>query len=184
MRYRVIVIVLIVLLTCLILNSCRDVQKKAESNLEKWRKGVWISGNSTYTIYTDSHYFVISMEGDSSRANLYIGASQLGYFKQGMTRKQISRFRKYPGGDPVFFADKIFTENHNEQPLNADTSRFTPGTCNIVDGIIYDVIIEETDEYILLATCNGDKEKIYADGRSAYLPASGGEYFSYRIERF
>jgi hypothetical protein len=48
--------------------------------------------------------------------------------------------------------------------------------------VIYDSVEEETDEYILLATCNGDKEKIFSDGRSVYMPANGGEYWAYRIE--
>ena len=184
MNYQTTAKAAMLVLLSLMLCSCAEVQETSENNLEKWRKGVWISGNGTYTIYTDSHYFVISMEGDSSRPNLYIGASQLGYFNQGLARHQVSRFRQAPGRDLVFFSDKIVTDNNTEIPFNADSTLFTPGSCNIKDGVIYDVIIEETDEYILLATCNEDKEKIYANGVSAYLPASGGEYLSYRIEQF
>ena len=55
---------------------------------------------------------------------------------------------------------------------------------HFVDGIIYDSVTEVTDEYILLATCNGDKEKIFSNGTSAYLPAGGGEFYSLRIENF
>ncbi len=48
--------------------------------------------------------------------------------------------------------------------------------------MIYDAVTEVTDEYILLATCNGDSEKIFANGVSVYMPASGGEFYSYRVE--
>jgi hypothetical protein len=36
----------------------------------------------------------------------------------------------------------------------------------------------------LLSTCNGDREKIFSNGISIYLPASGGEAYAYRVERF
>ena len=61
-------------------------------------------------------------------------------------------------------------------------AQFQPGKCNIHEGIIYDSLAEETDDYILLATCNGDKEKIFSDGRSVYMPADGGEFWAHRIE--
>ena len=86
---------------------------------------------------------------------------------------------------PLLAAIKKNVLGHNaEIPLEIDTTQFAPNTCNIKDGIIYDSITEETDEYILLTTCNGDKEKIFSNGTAAYLPAGGGEFYSIRIESF
>ena len=68
--------------------------------------------------------------------------------------------------------------------MDIDDKLFSPGVCNIVDGIIYDSITEVTDTYILLSTCNGDREKIFANGVSVYLPADGGEAYAFRIEQF
>jgi len=68
--------------------------------------------------------------------------------------------------------------------MEINSTLFSPGVCNVVDGIIYDSITEATDAYILLSTCNGDKEKIFAKGVSVYLPAGGGEAYAYRIEQF
>lgn len=100
-----------------------------------------------------------------------------------MARAQTVRFRQNPGGEPYSFKETKFLPDHTEEPIATDTTLFNPTACVIKDGIIYDAIMEETDDYILLATCNGDKEKIYSDGHSAYMPAGGGEFFSYRIEK-
>jgi len=154
------------------------------ARLAEWRKGVWISGGGTYTVYTDTHYFVLSFEGDTSSANLYFGVSQLAYHDKGTARKQVVRIRQLPGGEIQSFKKSIFEENRNETPLEIDTSLFIPGTCTIKDGVIYDAVTEVTDEYILLSTCNGDQEKIFANGVSVYLPEGGGEFYSYRVERF
>ncbi len=152
--------------------------------LQSWLTGVWITGHGTYTIYTDSHYFVLSHEGDSANANLYFGASQIAFFDQGMTRYQTIRLRKFPGGDMTSFCQTAFTEDHNEIPPEVDLSHFDSTSCVIADGVIYDVIVETTEKYILLATCNGDHMKVYNDGRFAYLPAGGGEFWSYQVEKF
>ena len=152
------------------------------ARLAKWRQGVWVSGSATYTIYSPSHYFVISYEGDSTAPNLYVGASQLVFHEKGTARKQLVRLREFPGSQPISFREVDFSTDHAEPALVIDTSLFVPGSCTVKEGIIYDAVTEVTDTSILLSTCNGDKEIIYSNGISAYLPASGGEYFSYRIE--
>ncbi len=91
--------------------------------------------------------------------------------------------RQAPDGKPVFFVKNTFQTDHSEVPMTIDPALFTPGACNIKDGIIYDSIVEATDEYILLSTCNGDREKIFSNGISVYMPAGGGEAYAYRVER-
>lgn len=154
-----------------------------KSKLAEWRNGVWISGNGTYTIYTNDHYFVVSFEGDTTSANLYFGASQVKYTSKGLARKQTIRYRQMPNGQKALYKNIAFAPDNAESPLVIDTTLFKPGICNIKDGIIYDAVTEVTDNYILLSTCNGDKEKIFADGKSVYLPADGGEFYSYRVEK-
>ncbi len=154
-----------------------------EARLREWRKGVWLLPDGSYTVYTDNHYFVLSAGGDSSRPNLYCGSSQVRYSPKGMARKQVMRLRQAPGRNPVFFVKNMFQEDHSEVPMVIDPALFTTGTCNIKDGIIYDSITEVTDTYILLSTCNGDKEKIFSNGVSVYMPAGGGEAYAYRVER-
>ena len=158
--------------------------ESARDKLIKWRTGVWLSGSGTYTIYTPEHYFVLSMTGDTSNANLYYGCSQVSYHEKGMTRHQVQRLRKFPGGDLTMFSKNVLTAENSETPYTPDTTLFDPKKCVIQDGVIYDAIIEITGTYILLATCNGDREKIFSNGTSVYLPASGGEYYSYRVEEF
>jgi len=151
---RFIWIALVLIFVALVL-SCsappveEQTQTSVKDKLAEWRKGVWLLGDGSYAIYTDTHYFVVMVSGDSASPNIYCGASQ------------------------VKFHD-----------LEIDTTQFAPNTCNIVDGIIYDSVTEVTDEYILLATCNGDREKIFSNGTAAYLPAGGGEFYSVRIESF
>ena len=180
-----IIVVLIALL--MLLASCAQVEipvkLQGKNKLAEWRKGVWITGTGTYTIYTNDHYFVLSFEGDSISPNYYFAASQVTYCSKGMARDQTVRFRQLPGGEPLSFKETNFLPDHTEAPMVLDTTLFDPTACVIKDGVIYDAIIEETDEFILLATCNGDKEKIYSDGRSVYMPAGGGEFYSYRIEK-
>ena len=124
------------------------------------------------------------MTGDTTNPNLYYGCSQVSYHEKGLTRHQVQRFRKSPGGDLTMFSENTLTVENGETPYSPDTTLFDPTKCVIQDGVIYDAIIEITDTYILLATCNEDREKIYSSGKSAYLPASGGEYYSYRVEEF
>ncbi len=153
------------------------------NKLAEWRKGVWLLGDGSYAIYTDTHYFVVMVSGDTSAPNIYCGASQIQFHRKGMARKQVIRVRQLPGGDLVTFKENVLGHNA-EIPLEIDTSQFAPNTCNIRNGIIYDSITEVTDEYILLTTCNGDHEKIFSKGVSVYLPAGGGEAYSIRIESF
>lgn len=177
-------IAIIMLAAGMLLIICSARMNDADTKFAQWRKGVWITGHGTYTIYTDTHYFVLSYEGDSTSANLYCGASQVKFCNQGLARKQVIRLRQMPGRDMQLFKDLAFQSDHTEEPLSIDTTLFTPGVCNIKEGIIYDSITEATDEYILLATCNGDKEKIYHNGVSIYMRVGGAEYYSYRIEEF
>jgi hypothetical protein len=157
----------------------------AADTLAKWRQGVWLLQDGSFAVYTDSHYFVLFAEGgDSGNANIYCGASQIQFHDKGMARKQILRVRKVPGGELSFFKDNVLTENHGENPLEIDPSQFSPGSCNIKDGIIYDSITEMGVDYILLSSCSGDREKIFSNGVAIYLPAGGGESYQYRIEEF
>lgn len=158
-------------------------QESSENKLAEWRKGVWLLGDGSYAIYTDTHYFVVMVSGDSASRNIYCGASQVEFHRKGMARKQVIRVRQLPGGEMTTFKENVLGQKA-EIPLEIDTTLFAPNTCNIKDGIIYDSITEGTDEYILLATCNGDHEKIFSNGTAAYLPAGGGEFYSVRIEAF
>jgi hypothetical protein len=69
-----------------------------------------------------------------------------------------------------------------EAQLEIDINMFKAGTCNIVEGVIYDSVTEETPDYILLSSCNGDRIKLFSDGRSLFMPAGGGESWSFRLE--
>jgi hypothetical protein len=158
--------------------------ESTRSKLIEWRTGVWLSDGGTYTIYTPKHYFVLSVTGDTSNANLYYGCSQVSYHEKGMTRYQVQRLRKFPGGNLTMYSENTLTDGNTETSYSPDTGLFDPEKCVIQDGVIYDAVIEITDDYILLATCNGDREKIYNNGTSVYLPAGGGEYYSYRVEEF
>ena len=171
------------LLLALAFVACARPPEGSQNNLREWRKGVWISGGGTYTVYTEDHYFVVSVEGDSAAPNLYCGASQVVFHRRGMARRQVLRLRQSPGSDMQTFNASMIEPDHSEAPLVIDTSLFVPGTCTIAGGIIYDAVTESNDKYILLSTCNGDKEKIFSNGVSVYLPADGGEFYSYRVSR-
>ena len=168
----------------LIFFSCSTPPSDVKTKLAEWRKGVWVLPDGSYTIFTDTHYFVLSASGDTSSPNIYCGASQIQFHNKGMARKQVIRFRQFPGRKLDFFVEAILQSDTTEVPLKMDTTQFAPNTCNIKDGIIYDSITEVKDNYILLTTCNGDHEKIYSNGVSVYLPAGGGEFYAFRIERF
>ena len=163
--------------------SCSSTSIETKTKLAEWRKGVWLLGDGSYAIYTDTHYFVVMVSGDSASPNIYCGASQVQYHRKGMARKQVIRVRQLPGGELTSFKENVLGQNA-EIPLVIDTTLFAPNTCNIKDGIIYDSVTEITKDYILLSTCNGDKEKIFSNGVSVYLPKDGGEFYSLRIERF
>jgi len=177
-EFRMLAMAVLALAGC----STSQVGDNTASRLRQWRKGVWISGEGTYTIYIDKHYFVVSFEGDTLDPNIYAGASQIAFHAKGIARSQTVRIRRAPGQDISQGRWTSFTPEPGESPLFFDSALFQPGACTIKDGVIYDAVTEVTDTSILLSTCNGDREIIYSDGRSAYLPVSGGEYYSYRIE--
>ena len=179
-KFSLIAVAMIVLLSVF---SCSIPPMDTKSKLAEWRKGVWLSPDGTYSIFTDTHYFVVMASGDSASANIYCGASQVQYHNKGMARKQVIRVRQFPGSGLTWFKENVLGHNA-EIPLEIDTTQFAPNTCNIKDGIIYDSVTEITKDYILLSTCNGDKEKIFSNGVSVYLPKDGGEFYSVRIERF
>jgi hypothetical protein len=175
--------ILIIVIFMLLVASCSSTPVDTKTKLAEWRKGVWLAEDGSYTIYTDTHYFVVMASGDSSSANIYCGASQVRYHNKGMARKQVIRVRQFPGSALTWFKENVLGHNA-EIALEIDTTQFAPNTCNIKDKIIYDSITEITKDYILLSTCNGDKEKIFSNGVSVYLPKDGGEFYSLRIERF
>lgn len=168
------------------LTSCATTPTLSE-RLRTMRTGVWLNASGVYTVWTDEHYFVVSASGDGSSTNVYCGASQIRFTDKGIARKQNVRLRQRGMGDPTIFTDESAfrkaADGVEELPLKIDTGMFDPTTCVTEGGVIYDSISEVTGEYILLTTCDGDREKIFNDGRTVYLPASGGEYWSYRIER-
>ncbi len=176
-------LIILLLLICAA-DSAWPEAAETRDKLRDWRTGVWLLADGSYTIYTDTHYFVISVSGDSSRTNLYCGASKVHFTDKGMARAQTMRIRQMPGGQLKWYKEAENTADIGLGIPNYDETLFKPGTCNIVNGVIYDSVTEVTDDYILLSTCNGDKEKIFSDGRSVYLPASGGEHWATRIEIF
>jgi hypothetical protein len=170
----------------LVVLACSHPPTTAD-RLRAIRAGVWISTGGAYTVWTDSHYLVVSASGESLSTNIYCGASQVRYTDQGIARKQNLRLRQLGTEKPSITLDySMFTEGAGstieEVPLTIDEALFEPGTCVIEGGVIYDSICEKTEDYILLSSCNGDQEKIFDDGRAVYLPAGGGEVWSYRID--
>ena len=166
--------------------SCAKTESTAE-RLREMRVGVWVTTGGVYTVWTDQHYFVVSATGDSASTNIYCGASQVAFTDFGIARKQNMRLRQMGQNRPIIFNDySVFREGSEssieEIPLEIDTALFNPSTCVIENGVIYDSILEMTEEYILLATCDGDREKIFSNGRAVYLPSGGGEHWSFRIE--
>ncbi len=95
----------IVLTAGMLLAACSAWMPNGDTKLAEWRKGVWISDSGGYTVYTDTHYFVLSYGGDSTSPNLYFGASQVKFCKKGMARKQVIRLRQSPGRDVQLFKD-------------------------------------------------------------------------------
>ncbi len=177
---------LLVILIAVFVHSCSSLSS-TESRLREWQRGVWVSGGGAYTIWTDTHYFVVSVAGDSVSANIYCGSSQVRFTDKGVARRQNVRVRQLPGKALKNFSDfSMYTEGDGggveEAQLEIDINKFEAGTCNIVEGVIYDSVTEETSEYIILSTCNGDRVKLFSDGRSLYMPAGGGEHWSYRLE--
>ena len=178
--------ILMIVLTAALVHSC-STTPTTESRLREWYRGVWLSDGGGYTVWTDAHYFVVSAAGDSSRINLYCGSSQVRYTDKGIARRQTLRIRQLPGSALQTFNDySMYDEGEDggvaEAPLEINMNLFEPGVCNVVKGVIYDSVTEETPEYIVLSSCNGDRIKIFSDGRMLYIPSGGRESWSYRIE--
>lgn len=156
-------------------------QSQSKPEWYHWAKGVWLFGNSSYMVVTDNHYFVITASGDTSNPLIYCAASQLAFTTKGIVHvERLFAAHRPEGEDELIRA----TELEKELPQSIDTNLFVDGRSVEVDGVWYDAIIEATDEYMLLATNNGDKAKFFKDGRSVYVPKEGGEFVSYKVEQF
>jgi len=152
--------------------------------LRDWQKGVWISPGGTYTIWTDTHYFVVQGQTYDDSANVYCGASQVAFTDKGVARKQLVRVRKSPNQSWfISTTPEDFDSLGMELPLVIDEAKFKPGTCVIEKGIIYDSVDEVKPDYILMSTCGGDKVKLYSNGVCDYLPTGGSPARSIRIEK-
>ena len=179
------IFVIIVLILCIGL-SCASPPSTKDKLLE-WQRGVWITTGGAYTIWTNTHYFVVQASGDTSKANIYCGSSRVRFTDKGVARHQNLRIRQAQNTALLITGDySMFSESDAggllEAPLIIDMTMFTPDECNVVEGVIYDAVSEETDEYILLSSCNGDQIKLFNDGRSLYISSDGTEHWSYRIE--
>lgn len=186
--WRICALFIIFVTTVITALSCSNTQTMAD-RLRAIHRGIWVSTSGAYTVWTDTHYFVLSASGDKTSTNIYLGASQVLYTDKGIARKQNLRLRQIGERDRNLTADySIFRESSaggiELAPLEIDEKLFNPEKCVVKGGVIYDAIAEVTDEYILISSCNGDKIRIYEDNRLVYLPASGGEHWSYRIESF
>lgn len=156
-------------------------QSQSEPEWYHWAKGVWLFENSSYMVVTDSHYFVITASGDTTNPLIYCAASQLAFTPKGMVHaERLFAAHRPEGEDELYRAAQL----DGELPLSVDTSLFVSGKSVGVNDVWYDAIIELTDDYVLLATNNGDKAKFYKDGRAVYMPKAGGEFVSYKVEQF
>ena len=129
----------------------------------------------------------MSAAGDSTKAQIYCGSSRVRFTDKGVARHQNLRVRQSPNTALLINGDfTMYLENEEdgigETPLEIDMAQFAPGVCNIVEGVIYDSVTEETSEYILLSSCNGDRIKLFSNGRFLFMSADGSESWSYRIE--
>ena len=150
--------------------------------LRTWQKGVWTSSGGTYSIWTDTHYFVVQGIVMDDSANVYCGASQIEYTDKGIARSQVVRVRKTPGQALFAATTDIFDSTGHEKPLVIDETKFKPGTCAYDKGILYDSIDSVGSDFILMSTCGGDRIRLLSSGVSVYLPISGGEAKSVRVE--
>ncbi len=185
--YRARVMAALVLAACFA-SPCLS-QPSTAAKLHEWSRGVWLSVGGGYAVWTDNHYFVVWGSGEGTKAQLYCGSSRVLYTDKGIARHQNLRIRKTSNSDLRIAEDySMYTESEAggvvEEPLKIDLGLFTPGTCKIVEGVIYDSVTEETAEYILLSSCNGDRVKLFSDGRSLYMSSDGSETWSYRIENW
>lgn len=145
--------------------------------LRKWKKGVWVSEDGGYTIWTDRHYFVVTVKGD----NIYCGASKVKYTDKGLALQQMIRVRKLPGQD-LFSSNQTLLANPDGSDFPIDESNFKPGVCIIVKGITYSSVTEIGTDHISLSWCDGDEERIYSDGTRVYISALSGEVGSHKVE--
>lgn len=169
-------------------NPCFS-QSSTATKLQEWQRGVWLSSGGGYAVWTDTHYFVVWGSSEGDKAQVYCGSSRVRYTDKGIARHQNLRIRKTPNSELRIHEDySMYNESENgvvtEEPLEVDESHFSPGVCNIVNGVIYDSVTEETADFILLSSCNGDKLKLFSDGRSLYMSSDGSETWSYRIEKW
>jgi hypothetical protein len=153
------------------------------TKLMEWRTGVWINSGG-YSIYTSTHYFIISANGNPKSPDAYCGASQLAFTDKGIAWQQNIRVRLSPISSPQIDFAPLVNKQNQELPMTIDQNQFRTKTCHSNNYILYSPVTEITENGITLQMCNGDSEKIFSDGRSVYLPAGGGEIWSYRIEKF
>ena len=161
-RLPVLSLVILALIAGLMTYSCSERPTSVAGRLANWRNGIWITGGGTYTIWSDTHYFVISYEGDSLSPNVYCGASQVQYYDLGIAREQTIRVRKFPRDDFKLFRNTSFTADHTEAPMEPDTTLFTPGQCVIKVGVIYDAGRDECNRLtanIYVAKSSGESNE-------------------------
>ncbi|MBI5867597.1 MAG: hypothetical protein HZB43_04805 [candidate division Zixibacteria bacterium] len=174
------------LLTCVVLilaTASHACQPGAiAEKLRTWQKGVWISSGGVYSIWTDTHYFVVQGNELQDSLNIYCGASQIEYTDKGIARSQVVRVRKTAGQALFAKTDDIFDSTGHERPLVIDETKFKPGTCAFDKGILYDSIDSLGTDFILMSTCGEDRIRLHSNGTSFYLRASGGEVVSVRVE--
>ena len=178
--------VIVVFLAVFFAGSC-SAQTSTAEKLRDWRRGVWLSPGGGYAVWTATHYFVVWGSGEDSKAQVYCGSSRVQYTDMGIARHQNLRIRKTSNTElRISDGYSMYSEPKDgrvvEEPLEVDMDQFSPGTGNMVGGVIYDSVTEETSEYILLSSCNGDKVQLFSDGRSLYKSSGGSETWSYRIE--
>lgn len=168
--------------------SCSPTQT-TEDKLREWQQGVWLSDGGAYSVWTTTHYLLVSAASDSTRTQIYCGSSRVRFTDMGVARQQNLRVRQTPQSGLRIDGDySMYFEKENggfeEEPLEVNLDLFKPGACNIVEGVIYDSVTEETADYILLSSCDGDQIKLFNNGRILYLSSTGNESWSYRIETF
>ncbi|MBC8232439.1 hypothetical protein H8E77_23060 [bacterium] len=128
--------------------------------IRTWRRGVWSNGENSLTIWTDSYYFVISV--DSAGENIYCGAAEVRYTDDGIETRQTLRVRRPPGGELFTFAE---TDKQKAQT-------------------ILHRVAEVGEDFILFDSCAGDRFRLQADGVDVYMPAFGNNVTWRRIESF
>jgi hypothetical protein len=126
--------------------------------IRTWCKGVWSDGENSFTIWTDSYYFVIS--ASPTGENIYCGAAEVRYTDEGIETRQTVRVRRPPKGELFIFAE---TDKQTAQP-------------------ILHRVAEVGEDFILFDSCAGDRFRLQADGVDVYMPAFGNDVIWRRIE--